>query len=239
MTTVYDKLKSRKRTWTPVRMTAGSIHPEAHDVVLRALSLRSLELPVGDFITQACRREIPDAARELLLSNVADEERHDIALNYAADVHKPDHYDAVGYFFATEANLHPDHPVLKAMVLERSVFFVILPMFRFLGDAGLRTLSADISRDEQVHVATNSFVCRDLGLTFSDSLAKLRREIVEWVTAPLNDEHPENRYLSRNFWLEQSDSLLYTGKAPGFDETKRARMPAFFEHSNNNLPSYA
>ena len=37
------------------------------------------------------------------------------------------------------------HPVLKAVVLERSVFFVLLPIFRFLGDTGLRTTSTDIS----------------------------------------------------------------------------------------------
>jgi hypothetical protein len=42
---------------------------------------------------------------------------------------------------------HPDHTVLKAMVAERSIFFVLLPFFRFNGDAGLRTVSADISRD--------------------------------------------------------------------------------------------
>ena len=51
---------------------------------------------------------------------------------------------------------HPDHTILKAMVAERSIFFVVLPLFRFLGDVGLRTVSADISRDEQIHVATNS-----------------------------------------------------------------------------------
>ena len=60
------------------------------------------------------------------------------------------------------------HPVLKAVVLERSVFFVLLPIFRFLGDTGLRTTSADISRDEQTHVCcqTLSYARRlDLNLT--------------------------------------------------------------------------
>jgi len=32
---------------------------------------------------------------------------------------------------------------------------------------------------------------------------------------------------------------MYEGKAPEFSDTQRARMPAFFEHSNVNLPSYA
>jgi hypothetical protein len=33
--------------------------------------------------------------------------------------------------------------------------------------------------------------------------------------------------------------LMYEGKAPQFADTKAARMPAFFEHANTNLPQYA
>ena len=50
----------------------------------------------------------------------------------------------------------PDHTITKALVAERAIFFVLLPSFRFTGDPALRTVSADISRDEQIHVATNS-----------------------------------------------------------------------------------
>jgi hypothetical protein len=49
----------------------------------------------------------------------------------------------------------------------------------------------------------------------------------------------ENKYLDKQFWLDQSDSLMYAGKAEGLIETQRARMPAFFEHANPNLPQYA
>jgi hypothetical protein len=48
-----------------------------------------------------------------------------------------------------------------------------------------------------------------------------------------------NKYLDRNFWTDSSDRLMYEGKAPQLADTKSARMPAFFEHSNVNLPSYA
>jgi hypothetical protein len=122
-------------------------------------------------------------------------------------------------------------------VAERSIFFVILPFFRFNGDAGLRTISADISRDEQVHVATNSLVCRELGLTVSPSLDRLRKATINWVMQPLGKS--DDKYLDRQFWLDQSDSLMYAGKAEGLIETQRARMPAFFEMSNSDLPSYA
>ena len=34
---------------------------------------------------------------------------------------------------------HPDHTITKAMVAERAIFFVLLPLFRATGDAGMRT----------------------------------------------------------------------------------------------------
>ena len=115
---------------------------------------------------------------------------------------------------------------------------MLLPMFRFNGDAGLATVSADISRDEQVHVATNSLVCAELGLRPSQSLDKLRKATINWIMQPLSMEH-DDKYLSKKFWLDASDRLMYEGKAPQLNGTKAGRMPAFFEHDNRNLPSYA
>ena len=133
---------------------------------------------------------------------------------------------------------HPDHTIVKALVAERAIFFVLLPFFRFNGDAGTRTVSADISRDEQIHVATNSLVCHELGLSWSESLDKLRKATINWILQPLGT-NTYDRYLDKKFWLDASDRLMYEGKAPEFADTKSARMPAFFEHSNVNLPQYA
>ena len=235
----YQKLLNRKRTWTPVQTTAGKLVDGAEETIFRALAMRHMELPVGDFIADALINEVPEAAVGLLRSNIKDEENHDLALGYIAN--------AVGVDEKAEAEAkrirqawveHPDHTVLKAMVAERAIFFVLLPFFRFNGDAGMRTVSADISRDEQVHVATNSLVCRELGLTVSPSLDKLRKATIAWVMQPLNSQ-ASNKYLNNEFWLQQSDSLMYSGKAEGLLETQRARMPAFFEHANPNLPQYA
>lgn len=235
----YQKLLNRKRTWTPVQTTAGKLVDGAEETIFRALAMRHMELPVGDFIADALNNEVPEAAVGLLRSNIKDEENHDLALGYIAN--------AVGVDEKAEAEAkrirqawveHPDHTVLKAMVAERAIFFVLLPFFRFNGDAGMRTVSADISRDEQVHVATNSLVCRELGLTVSPSLDKLRKATIAWVMQPLKSQ-ASNKYLNKEFWLQQSDSLMYSGKAEGLLETQRARMPAFFEHANPNLPQYA
>ena len=235
----YQKLIERKRKWTPVAMEAGPLVEGAEDVVRRALALRHMELPVGDFILEGLEKGVPTAARTLLEMNVDDERNHDLALGYAASSHGTDEKAEAEAIRLRQAWIdHPDHTVCKAMVAERSIFFVILPMFRFLGDAGLRTVSADISRDEQIHVATNSLVCRELGLNPSKSLNKLRKATVDWVFQPLQAENTD-KFLAKNFWHSQSDSLFEKGIAEGFSNTRSARMPAFFEHSNVNLPQYA
>jgi len=235
----YDKLLSRKRTWTPVQTTAGKLAEGAEEAIYRALAIRHMELPVGDFILDALKNEVPKTSVDLLRSNVKDEENHDLALGYIAN--------AIGVDETAEEEAkrlrdawiaHPDHTILKALVAERAIFFVLLPFFRFNGDAGLRTVSADISRDEQVHVATNSLVCRELNLNWSPSLDKLRKATINWVMQPLG-RNTDNKFLDKKFWLESSDRLMYEGKAPELSDTRRARMPAFFEHANPNLPQYA
>lgn len=235
----YQKLQARKRKWTPVKPVAGLVKEGAEGVIHRALAMRHMELPVGDFIKDALATEVPSLSRELLLSNVTDEENHDLALGYIADAYGIDETAEKEAMALRNAwTQHPDHTVLKAMVAERAIFFVLLPFFRFNGDAAMRTTSADISRDEQIHVATNSLVCRELGLDISPSLDKLRKATINWVMQPLK-VGASDKYLDKKFWLDSSDRLMYEGKAPELSATKAARMPAFFEHSNVNLPQYA
>ena len=235
----YEILLDRKRKWSPVKPTVGVIKDEAKDTIRRALAARHLELPVGAFITEGLEKTVPENARKLLEDNVKDEERHDLALGYYADALGMDEKtEKEGKLLRDAWVNHPDHTITKALVAERSVFFVLLPFFRFNGDAALRTISADISRDEQIHVGSNSLVCRELGLRPSNSLDKLRKATINWIMEPLGI-NTEDRYLDKKFWTDASDRLMYEGKAPEFSETQRARMPAFFEHSNVNLPKYA
>ena len=239
--TPYQKLMDRKRKWSPVKPTAGKLKDGSEDVIRRALAARHMELPVGAFITEGLEKEVPDHARELLLSNVKDEERHDLALGYIVDAYgiKEDSHSEMEAKRIRDAWMaHPDHTITKALVAERAIFFVLLPFFRFNGDAALRTVSADISRDEQIHVGANTLVCHELGLSPSPSLDKLRKATINWVLQPLGI-NTTDKYLDKKFWLDASDRLMYEGRAPEFSDTKRARMPAFFEHANTNLPSYA
>ena len=232
----YEKLIARKRKWTPVAVEGGPVAEGTEDAISRCLALRCLEIPVGDFISEASNKEVPEHARKILSMNITDEINHDIALQYVADAHPVDAKASAEAASLAEAWIsHPDHPIIKAMVLERSIFFTILPFFRAFGNAGMRTTSADISRDEQIHVATNSLVCAELGLSISPSLDKLRKATAQWLFSPLQGSEK----LGRKFWADSSDRLMYQGKAPELSFTKAARMPAFFEHSNVNLPKYA
>ena len=234
----YEKLLNRKRKWTPVQTTKGKLKYGAEETVYRALAIRNMECPVGAFVSDSLS-EIPQASRELLESNIKDEDNHDLALGYIANaLGVDDKAEAEALRLRDAWIAHPDHTILKALVIERAIFFVLLPFFRFNGDAGLKTVSADISRDEQIHVATNSLVCAELGLTPSPSLDKLRKATINWIMQPLAVDHAD-KYLSKKFWTDASDRLMYEGKAPQLNDTKAARMPAFFEHDNRNLPSYA
>ena len=239
MKTPYDKLFERKRKWSPVQTTAGKLREGAEEAIYRALAVRCLELPVGSFITEGLEKTVSESARKLLISNVKDEDNHDLALGYIANALGTDEKAEREALRLRDAWVsHPDHTVVKALVAERAIFFVLLPFNRFNGDAGLRTVSADISRDEQIHVATNSLVCSELGLSWSPSLDKLRKATIQWIMEPLG-RNTEDKYLDRKFWTDSSDRLMYEGKAPELSETRNARMPSFFEHANTNLPKYA
>jgi hypothetical protein len=238
----YTDLLAKKRQWTPVRPTYEPVVEGAEDVLARALSLRALEIPVGNFIEAATKKEIPTNSLELLKSNIVDEIRHDQALQFAADSFgtRLHNYDKEASAIVNAWINATEHPVLKAMVLERSVFFVLLPILRFLGNSALRTVSSDISMDEQIHVVTNSLFCKDMEIDLTTNLDRLRKATVAWmvdkvgeVAAAANPSHA-----SKDFWIRQSDALLYRGVAPELAETKRSRMPAFFELDNRNTPNY-
>jgi len=235
----YASMIAKKRSWQPVPVNKGTIAEGSKQTLLRALALRHLELPVKDFLEQGLQKDLPSTLGvvDALVHNQKDEERHDQALNYVVSAHGTDHQAEQDMKTILHAwQQHPDHPILKASVLERSVFFVILPFFRFNGDMGIRTVSADISRDEIIHVGVHSLVAQELHQKASQSLNKLRKATVLWVFDKLTK--CSNKWLDKDFWLRQSDQLFERGKAEELSDTQRSRMPSFFETANTNLPAY-
>ncbi len=236
----YLKLIARKRKWTPVKVSKGEFQEGSEESIFRALALRVLELPVKEFLQQGLEKDLPNipGVVEALESNQKDEDKHDLGFQYVVDAHGvSDKSEREAQNILDSWLAAPEHPILKAAVLERSVFFVLLPFYRFTGDIGLRTLSADISNDEIQHVKIHGMVAHDLGLKNTKNLNKLRKDTVAWVMDGLGVD-TKNKYLDKDFWLKQSDNLYFRGKTEGLVETRRSRMPAFFEASNQNLPKY-
>lgn len=237
----YVSVLTRKRKWTPTPVSRGVVRMGTSDTLHRCLALRHLELPVRDLLEAGLTRDLPstEGVVAALRSNMADEERHDAALEFVVDAHGCEmQTEDEGLLIRDAWVNHPDHPILKAAILERSVFFVLLPFLRFAGDVGIRTVAADISRDEQVHVVVHHMVASELGLNPSLSLNSLRRATVDWVFQMLPMATIGNPQLTSTFWQQASDNLYERGRAPELRRTRSARMPAFFEASNVDLPSY-
>ena len=235
----YLQMLSKKRAWQATPVDNSPVKEGAEATLFKALALRHIELPVKDLLEQGLQRDLPSTPGiiEALRSNQKDEERHDEALNYVAD--------AYGIDAKAESEVknilkvwmeHPAHPIHKVAIVERSIFFVALPFFRFNGNIGMRTVSADISRDEQVHCGVHGLIAKELNEKDSASRDKLRKATVAWLFDDLGAS--EDKWLDKDAWMERSRRLFWEGKAPDMADSRRSRMISFFESSNVNLPSY-
>ena len=86
----------------------------AEETIKRALAIRHMELPVGEFISQGLEKEVPQAARTLLESNVKDEIKHDLALGFIVESHGSDPIAEMEAIRLRDAWIqHPDHTISK------------------------------------------------------------------------------------------------------------------------------
>ena len=238
---VYSNLAAKKRLWSPTMGDKQPVMPGSEGTIGRCLALRVLEIPVGNWVLDTEAQELnklhPDAIA-LLQSNAEDEIKHDRLLEMAAVTYQlttpTDQEEA--YAIASEWLVHPDHPIVKAYVLENAIFFVILPILRRFGGQGLRNAAFDISSDESIHAPCNRLVAQELGYSFSQSLDALRDRTVRFLVRDLNA--PGKLGLPQ-VWIDASENLLHKGFAPQLEETKTYIMPAFFESHAADLPQYS
>lgn len=238
---IYAEVDAKRKNWVPVEPRTLDIgEEEAKELLSRCLSLRVLEIPVRDFILDGLSKVekslIGDDGYASLMRNTEDEERHDTALANCVQVYKdydPSYENEAVNILDAWKN-HPDHPILKAAVLENGIFFAILPLLRRFGGASLRTTSVDISADEVGHVILHRHVAQELGQRPSTSLDKLRKATVDWIAQKFN-----HSAINADKIRSASDNLMYRGIAPELDFTKTFQVPAFFERSNDSLPYYS
>lgn len=242
-TEFYFKLYNRRRNWEVIKPNKQTVREGSEVTMEKALALSLLELPVKGFIEDEMEKhpELDSKVLQLLKANAEDEIKHDLALKNLREVYPVDeeHYWQVEENFTLEALRLAElySPITVAGVLEASIFFVVLPMYRFFGSGGFRTIANDISNDENIHTATNVNLAKELGYNRGQSLNKFRQSIVEWLVDELPDTHDDPK-MTKQFWLRSSDSLYHEGKALMMKDTKRAVMQSFFEKENSSLPIY-
>ena len=235
----YLSMIAKKRPWQSTPVDNAPVKEGAEETLYKTIALRHLELPVKDLLQQGLERDLPSTLGviEALQSNQKDEERHDEALNYVAAAYGTDAKAEREVMNILQTWMeHPAHPIHKVSIIERSIFFVALPFFRFNGNIGMRTVSADISRDEQVHCGVHGLVAKELNEKDSQSLNKLRAATAAWMFEKLGKS--EDKWLDKDTWMKRSERLFWEGKVSDMDETRRARSISFFEAANTSLPSY-
>jgi hypothetical protein len=238
-TSPYLSMIAKKRPWQSTPVDNGPVKEGAEETLYKCLALRHIELPVKDLLQQGLERDLPSTPGviEALRSNQDDELRHDEALNYVAASYGVDEKAEREVMNILKTWMeHPAHPIHKVSIIERSIFFVALPFFRFNGNMGMRTVSADISRDEQVHCGVHGLVAKELNEKDSQSLNKLRTATAAWMFEKLGKS--EDKWLDKDAWMRRSERLFWEGKVSDMEETRRARSISFFEAANTSLPSY-
>ena len=233
----YRNGKARGLEWKPVKMPYSPLEydqegvPETIQKII-ALALE-LELPVGEWVSQATKQElnISNIAKELLLSNIADETIHFKAFSYAAkDYLTESKYKKEAEIFFKEWNTGNYHPIEKACYAEVGVFLVSLAVMRLFGGETLSTLAANISKDEMRHVATNRGVLSDMGHNFTEyrKINNLVKETLDWMLSDLKVAG-----INKEFFIKQSSLLINQGYAPELEKlTKGADDVSPFEHPN-------
>ena len=56
----YTKIVQKKRSWTPLQVTKGTVADGSYETLRRCLSLRTLELPVKEMLQQGLEKDLPD-----------------------------------------------------------------------------------------------------------------------------------------------------------------------------------
>jgi hypothetical protein len=225
----YTSLSTKRTRWLPIKPNTAQVVKFGAEITLqKALALSKLELPVGNWITEELAKNPNLPPNVIALNN--------IRVVYAV----PKAFDAQVELFIKRADFLANlySPVTISAVLESSIFFVILPMFRFLGGTAMRTTANDISNDEAIHVSTNVQLAKDLGYRKGKALNTFRAEIMDWLVSDLPYLNADSKFLSARFWKDSSSSLYTQGKAESLVDTKRSVLPAFFECNNSNLPMY-
>lgn len=245
----FTKLLKAKRAWEVIPFDTVLTNPEVAEVLQRGLHIRHLELPVGSFIKQTAKfhkAHLGEVGIRLLGSNFKDEDRHDRQLNVAYKAFKGCNPEQVNRIEAEGDVIikkwlklgETNYPVLIALAGEAGVFIPLLTLFRRICGTQMATLAQEISRDESLHITTNSLLCKQFNYKFNKEIKDLIDETLDWITKPLEGLKDRGRYYNPQNYFELSRAVLNNKTFDLFEDTQIAIVPAFFEVANTNLPRY-
>lgn len=223
----------RKVKWSPVEIDPVSPDTPGYALMQRCIALAlALELPVGHLALDGHQSLVSDTTlegfRQALANNAKDEINHYEAFLKAARAYNVPQslIEEVERISAMILSMG-ENPVYLAGTLELSVFFVTLAMIRKYGSPTLKSVTNYVTRDEAAHVRTNFTIIDTLGIlpTFPNEVNEIRVKLIEWLTSDLDQEE-------KDYWMEQSNNLYTTRKAPALEWTKPAMASAFLEMRN-------
>lgn len=200
------------------------------------------EIPVGDFVRDAGRSDLPDdpILPILLRSHVADEAAHDLGFRLAAEKY-PGYEDWMHESREISDNWRnlDIHPIVPAAALEVGVFLASLGAMRLFGGNSLSHMAAQIAKDEYRHVAVNMAVMKGLNLEFGNTVLNMIDETVSWIFQGLNIPDSETGVkVDGAFFRRASHELVNTGTARDLDDLcTYSNHYAPFEISNQALYS--
>lgn len=235
----WTALNARRKAWQPNE--PQKIETSAPKTISRCLALTSLEPAVADFIeeglTKAELNKIGQGAIDTLHRNIQDEVKHELALTRAknAMVDYDNSFEIEANQLVAAWNNLPDPEILKAAVLENSIFFLILPLYSTFGGSALAITSNSISSDERIHVISHRTVAQTLGTRPSKALNELRKATVRFIASNLEEEAGSNWTIDR--MLQNSDNLLIRGVSD-LIETQSSQVIAPFEVNNGHIDKY-
>jgi hypothetical protein len=229
--TRLQAIESRRQfpNWKPrkaVSPLTGSMHP----IIIRAVGLRGLEIPVGEWTAKFCEDLGDPEVAAILSGHIQDEENHDTQLEYLAEylgakIVPPEADELVDRWLTMEC-----HPLLKKMVLEAGVFFPILGMMGVYAKSDLLVQSVRqwISSDESAHVASSRLIIDHLRKNGETIVVPLRllplvRDTISYICQGTDEER----------WQKASYAGVSTGKIEGGERMTTVAVPEHFTQETN------
>jgi hypothetical protein len=231
-----------RKEWQPNNPAPNTDVTLAPDTISRCLSLSNLEPLVKQFISDGIDRQdrsvLGEGAIEALQRNMADEDKHELALTRVKQslIDFSSTFEVEADQIINQWADLPDHPITKAAVLENGVFFIVLPLYSLFGSASLRVTANSISADEVIHVKVHRQAAKLLKAKPSTALNKLRQDTVAWLSKDLSEANDPKWTQDR--CLRNSASLMTRGISDML-ETQVATVMAPFEVKNTTLDVYA